>query len=428
MKKLKTNEDKLNSVLLVVILATMLLGHIVTFGGYRVMGVVITLQRLMVLITAFVILYRIFYKKQQLIVHKNQKLIIFIFILWMIIGLILLILNPLSSMSKGILELSNIAIGGLFILLLIARINQENDVHILYTTLKIIGIFFIALAIFELFTRYHLPTSRLKVGSKFMAATGIFYNENDFSTALALLTPFYLINRKNSIVNKLSGAFLLLLTFWLIYKNDSWIVLVFLFIGLILQQWINGRQKFVMISLATLLLTVIFYRLFTGSGFSVLDAQISSMKVGSGSLYNRLVTYKNSFLIAKDTYFLGLGPNGFASFIVHNKMDGLVNPHNLWLEILSQYGIIIFVAHLGLVIRNFKALLKIFKRTKNDIYLVPLTIYIIYIGASISSSNFLESIYQWLPLAIGYALEQYDINQTQPTDKLNKYGKYKEIR
>lgn len=131
------------------------------------------------------------------------------------------------------------------------------------------------------------------------------------------------------------------------------------------------------------------------------------MKLGSGSLYNRLITNYNSIIIALKTYFLGLGPEGFTSYMQNSNMDGLLNPHNLWLEILTQYGLLIFLVYVGLLTRNFYNLLRIYRSNLDEVLLIPITMYIIYAIVSISSSNFLESIYQWLPLAFGYALEFY---------------------
>jgi O-antigen ligase len=46
-----------------------------------------------------------------------------------------------------------------------------------------------------------------------------------------------------------------------------------------------------------------------------------------------------------DSFGFGVGANAFKDRInTDESIDFLVDPHNLWIEILSQYGIVIFLA------------------------------------------------------------------------------------
>lgn len=76
-----------------------------------------------------------------------------------------------------------------------------------------------------------------------------------------------------------------------------------------------------------------------------------------GSVSARTGLYQNAFLFLRNTWGFGIGAGGFSSSIENGRgsydtWDGaitIIDPHNLWLEIASQYGAVIallFVAWL----------------------------------------------------------------------------------
>ncbi len=400
-------KNEIKNWIFVFFIFTMLVGHVITFNNQRIFGVVVTLQRILVLIVTIYFFRQIVQRNLGYLDKSRNRLMVYFFAFWFIWGMVLLVINPHIPMKSGLLELSNIYIGFLFVITLSAVMKDEKHHRIFIYTIKTIGIFFLILATIEFVTRYHLSVSRLGPGSEFIAATGIFYNENDFSTVLALFIPFYCVNIKNSIIEKFMNVFIVSYTYYIIYVNDSWIVLVAVTFGLILQIWIRGHRKLVFLLLGTGIVFSLIMCKVTGTGFSVIEAQISTMKLGYGSLYNRLITNYNSIIIASKTYFLGLGPEGFTSYMQNSDMDGLLNPHNLWLEILTQYGLFISLVYVGLLLRSFISLVRIYRSNSDEILLIPITLYAIYAVVSVSSSNFLESIYQWFPLAFGFALQIY---------------------
>lgn len=222
---------------------TMLVGHVITFNNQRIFGVVITLQRILVLLVTIYIFKSIVQGSLDYHFQSRNRLMVYFFVFWIVWGMILLVMNPYSTMRSGLLELSNIYIGFFFVITLSAIMRNEKHLHLFIYTIKVIGIFFLILATVEIVTRYHLPVSRLRPGRKFIAATGIFYNENDFSTALALFIPFYCVKIRNNIIENFMNLFIVLYTYYIIYVNDSWIVLAAVTIGLILQVWIRGYRK-----------------------------------------------------------------------------------------------------------------------------------------------------------------------------------------
>ena len=126
---------------------------------------------------------------------------------------------------------------------------------------------------------------------------------------------------------------------------------------------------------------------------------------GHGSLHSRMILYRNAILAGWRSGFLGLGPGGFSTFYAENPEDtDLINPHSLLMEILSQYGLVILVLFLGLLIYLIRRMIRMYHGYEQEnlrewgrmgvIWIVA------YLITSFASSTYLPNSFHWTLIAL----------------------------
>jgi O-antigen ligase len=106
------------------------------------------------------------------------------------------------------------------------------------------------------------------------------------------------------------------------------IVLVIIFLVVLLGVWFLDFQNFL-----------------SASRFGLLvDIYENGINYSEGSVGVRLAAVKFAFSLFQESPFLGIGPGGFAEY------DSiLMYPHNIHLEILLEYGLLVFLPYIFLV-------------------------------------------------------------------------------
>ena len=119
--------------------------------------------------------------------------------------------------------------------------------------------------------------------------------------------------------------------------------------------------------------------------------------------------YKDSLQAAFDTFFIGTGSASFSNyFISHTSVSGLVNPHNLYLEVLVEYGLIIMISFavgiFKLIIVIRKKLLRNYDKSTRWRLISGCEMLVIYSIACLAPSSFLGYAWQWILITIGILL------------------------
>ena len=115
-------------------------------------------------------------------------------------------------------------------------------------------------------------------------------------------------------------------------------------------------------------------------------------------------TYITEFTHAiKDAKGLGYGPYGVNKFLVpfdHNYV--LSNPHSLWLEIIANYGLGIFVFFVSICILSLAVMIVCGeKKDRVSAVLIPMDIIFVIVG--FASSNYIGIAYWWIVIALSIA-------------------------
>lgn len=293
----------------------------------------------------------------------------------------------------------------------------------------------VLLGLWEHFTGHHLPVSgyseeRLsylalyKVKLVQNIPTAVFTNPNDYATFLALALPFALvmIRYDNRMWIRILASILAISALYLIIITDSRAnVLAFLlevsFLGLFLTK-LNKKIKLVLIgalaiNLITPTLNVQISETIQRAASQIRTIQTDMELVGS-STEIRLSLAKNCLEFLYSTAGFGVGAGNveywMANFARHDT-SGILNPHNWWLEILSNYGILIFfgyiVTYLCLLHRLWKFWHVSKDRRERMIAEALLLALIGFSIASLSSSSIMAFDPQWLLFAFIFAFIGY---------------------
>ena len=376
-----------------------------------------------------------------------------VFAIWIIYGTVQLFTIDGLSITTGIKELFEICLGYAIVISIFIVVARGVNDKIVINTIKTIYIAIALFAVMEIALGYHLPTSIYADTTKtsilsttdhnITNATVIFYNPNDLAAFMAIFAPIFFYSR--NLIERIINLIVIVITLSVLRLNDAWIAIFAVIISLVLFVAIcviniirkkihsNGKLKYdVCIALFSVVAGYVFgYKLIlvfrkcvhnifdrlginlgvvedtniSVSGISdTIDAQLISGTGNSGS--SRIDTYidmvRDTFV---DSHGLGFGPDGYTHYVKTNMgPDILVNPHCLWLEILSQYGVIIFGIIIIAIVYLYIALLKIFIKHKSVMALLLFLIDTSFVFAVFGPSTFLGYGYSWIiiGLSAGY--------------------------
>ncbi len=407
------------SILITMLICVIILGHLVSILPRTLMGVAPTLQRL--LIPVFTIILFFWRMGSPSKFYSNSfNYFLCVIVVWIIWGILGLFISPYSGLKDGAKEILCIMLGFGNVLCIYECVRSKKDIDTIFAILRWIVIGLLFMACLEAITDWHLASSSLReismkrisvAGISLYCSTTIFYNVNDFCAFLAILLPLFFKEKKGY---KIIDIMVLFCGIFLMWLDDANICIFAIFFSFIVYNMVvvgHFEKKFLaiilVVSFLILINKVLSSQLSIFSLEETVTMQITNAKMGMGSLYSRLMVYMESVKATIKTYGLGLGPAGFIPYFQNTPhKGGLVNPHNYWLEILSQYGILIFVLYVWLCVREFKNMLEIYKRNRGKEAAIMIAVYSSFVFASIAPSSFLEYSYQWVVLSLCITIEK----------------------
>lgn len=460
--------NKLNNIIFILITILSIFGTI-SIGDLRVFGMIITPYRTIVPIVFLISIVSylrnlkyndIEYKK----INKSIIVITGIFAIWIIYGTIQLFIIEGLSVTTGIKELFEICLGYTIVVSIFIVVAKGVNNNIIINTIKTIYIAIVLFAVIEIALGYHLPTSIYAddnatwvlstADHNITNATAIFYNPNDLAAFMAIFTPIFFYSR--NLIERIVNIVVIVMTLSVLRLNDAWIAIFAVTISLvvfvaiciinIIRKTIHSNSKLNCDACGAFISVVagyivgfkllLFFRKCVHSLFKIIgidlgvvedtnisvsgisetiDAQLISGTGNSGS--SRIATYidmlRDTFM---DSYGLGFGPDGYSHYVKTNMgSDILVNPHCLWLEILSQYGVIIFGIIIIAIVYLYISLLKMFIKHNAIMALILFLIDTSFVFAVFGPSTFLGYGYSWvvIGLSAGYVARYKWKNQKQ---------------
>lgn len=358
--------------------------------------------------------------------HKLESITVIIFGCWLTYGTLLMLLT--KSMHKAAAkELINIFFGVLIIYCMIRLIGDSRemlDCAVVFTEKLIM--FCVLVGIYEIITGRHLAASifcdlnhiksltEIYGNINFHQATGFQYGTNDFSAFLTFFFPIFLLKDRRGICDYLMiGGIAFICA---VNSSTLCILTIILSIAfyLIKEKRVKARHIIgIVISFIVLYTVLTWVRARYGNTFSLtadLQNHLYNYQKGNGSSYKRFWTYVQSILIGIDTFFLGIGPANFSNYIISGSYRKvLLNPHNLWLEIFTEYGALIMVCYVTLLFVIYRKAGHIYKRYGIQKALLIQMMLMGYLIVGIVPSTFISYWYQWILVALGIsAIKLYE--------------------
>lgn len=397
-----------------------LCGHI-SITGLKLFGITVTPYRALIPLIFMLflvprlefdrgVLIKIYHGKQQIRFCLTVGIMFFY-------GVISLFGSPYVVMREGYLELYNIFLGILSVFIVCEISLIKGGIQFLFNAFRAIILVFVLLGLLEIVTGKHLAVSRyadpaflssLGFESKTIKmASGLYYNVNDFSAVISLFSPLFYFRRHASYFVKILSIITLVSITFILLVNDSWISLFAFLVGFVYYFFASNSKS----RARGLLFGVLGFLLVAylgGEIYVAVSHQFHAASQQRGSLFLRLNTYLVSVReTIIQTYGFGFGVGSFSNVMEQlREPHVLVNPHSLWIEIFTQYGVIVITLFASFLLNIFRSLYrKHISQAKNNYLLISvLAMFIIFIMVAFSSSSWLKSSVMWLPIALSLAL------------------------
>lgn len=337
-----------------------------------------------------------------------------LFIIWWIYCVLSLYwaIEPESSL-KGLLYMTLYFFGFGEILWLASKARKPQQslligwVIMCLTTMPI--------AINELLNDHHLSMSKqeadmaMKMGKNTMEARRFasvtFGNLNTYNVVLCMTFCMMMINTlRDSIKERITGYLMIVAIVALIAVNSSRASLICVVFGLLVYVLVLMQKKrHVMLLLGGIVaaLGILIYQY--ADLFSLIIMRFQSQGLED---IGRLGVITHGLEELARTYGFGIGMNNFIPTMLQKYHLNIAAPHNLWLEVGVQYGIVILIGYIGMYVRAYK---RSKGGTKFNRFAAILSI-IPFLPVTIIDSGYLYKSTTWIYLATIYVLVQPEYN------------------
>lgn len=398
-------------------------------GGIHLLGVSLYPARIFILLTwAFLIVAMATTTAKISLGSVNPWPACFL-LLWLALAGISLFWT--LDLSQGMRDLFNLYIGlsltGLAPLFLRDKVRLSRAAGIWLLTLAV----FLALAIGENITTLHLSVSRFSQGIQphlSYRPTAVFSNENNFAVFINLSVPFLLARWRHfpALRARIGTGLALFAAIYILFVTGSRLNYIILLISILLYSLVLTAGKKKLKVLACLLLLVAgTWLCFAVSQPVVQGYAAREMRsvfaacwelleqeegqLSSKSMAVRINMLRNGALILCRTWGRGVGVGSFGAWVDSSSAyptQGFRDPHNWWVELPAEYGIIIALAYLAFWADLLRTAWKSRGAEPGGEAWLPealcLSLAILPLTAA-SPSSFLDYLPHWLLLALALA-------------------------
>ena len=259
------------------------------------------------------------------------------------------------------------------------------------------------IGLYEIYFDWHFSNSKTGSGTlvggynqvvkNFAALT--FGNYNLFNVVIVYAIPFLIscffikgLKKKIKVIIWgliLMGSFIVLVN----GSRGSFLAIILCFLLFFRKSFFKNKKN---IFILVILISGSVYYLMSKGGNLLLTFTDKKDRLFSDNTRSTLIEFSLKELI--NSNFLGVGPANIEQIIINQYQYKLGATHNLFIEILVQYGIIIFIGFLYFLFRIYKRSFKVDKISK---YIVITSLVLIPLS-SVVNSKYLAGVNIWLLL------------------------------
>jgi len=352
--------------------------------------------------------------KIQLRYSQENKYSIQFFFFWLIYAIFTL--GWVKDYISWVKAVYFIALGFICIIIYANYFRTTDDILLVLRLFSLMIIVHNIIAWYEVTTGNYifLPLDRALRYARSGYPVSMFYNTNDFATFILFsifILYICLMNSKKNI-GKLVYISTIISSIILLIKTSSRANILGLIIACISFVFFSMKNKKVFRNII-IILTVVFIIIAITPGIMVnislsIERNLKfNLASNSGSDFIRLNLIKNGFYFLFKTYGFGTGAGNIEYWMDNYAIfdtKGILNIHNWWMEILTGYGIIIFIMYIIFYIKLFLSIYRKYKYCKNKtdmcIALGIMCIMVGYVIGCLSSSSNISSEWLWVFWAI----------------------------
>ncbi|MDM1517656.1 O-antigen ligase family protein [Myroides odoratimimus] len=273
-------------------------------------------------------------------------------------------------------------------------------------------IFFVALtipiALFEIKFNIHFPSSKFGnddiIGGVGMLRTyaAINYgNYNLYNYILSVSFPIVLIGFKllKHIRSKIFYSIIPISVLYIVLINGSRGALVCLLLCMLIYIMLFSSKKMMKRVFLFFITSIVFLLVFLSNNFSYIGTRIEAKGLEDNK---RLEMINIGLDMLIDSNLLGVGPGNFERVAGDYTTGAILAPHNVFIEVLAQYGLFVFFLFIILILYCFPLNL-IFRYKDNRQIILIMTLFTFLIAHTINSV-YLSNPYFWIFLATLYSL------------------------
>lgn len=274
-------------------------------------------------------------------------------------------------------------------------------------------------AFYEYFTDLHLNVSiqdtgeHLKIGNVYIErpfASVTYGNLNSYNTVLCWALPFVFIRNlfPEKKYDSTLGMVVLLLTMFIIVFNSSRGALLCLFVLLTVYSYCYlhiGKHKILFAIFVSIIVCIAAY--FLIDMFALIFDRFDTQGLEDDGRSENIYKGIDAFM---DSYGLGIGIGNYDPIMSNIYRVRIPAPHNLYLEILTIYGGLVFCGFIGMVLRIIKTAFRCGSYGHYAFYLCVTSLFF----AGIIDSSYIMKAQTWLYLASLYVILD---NKYNPQEK-----------
>lgn len=426
MKHAKINHINIIDKYLYIIVFFIFMG--VNFCKFDIYGVNMNIARILMLITSLFLIFLIKSEGLKKIFTNNKMIrrsLIFL-VIWTVYS----ILSIVKSKDIGNYIIINFFfVAGTFTIFFACNvINSEKQIIRIF---KIIEFTMIINCCYTIFL------NMIKQGQ----IGGFYFNNNDMATVLLIAIPIeiFLLCHSKKFIEIIFRCATLMGYMYIIYILDSRANFIGLIIEIIIYVLALGIVKRGAILKSKLLTVVVIMSVITSIffGAKVMVSTFGKIKIKPNYTYLTSNTIRVNLILdglelMKQNPILGVGAGNIDTYLENEApypTKGITKLHNLYLEILVSYGIIVFIIYIifyaAMCIKLFK---RLFQNENMSDVMMDLTFLVFwgsFIISCISSSTNLTK--EWLWLLVGITLGYIKIKDFNMKDEeIQKQGECKD--
>lgn len=303
---------------------------------------------------------------------------------------------------------------GISLIFFICRyFKDKKDLTLIYYICFAAFVCMILIGFWEIKTGSHLSSSMFFSYPAYSMPTGVFYNQNDFASFLALYIPFGIgilcytrsaVPRLLAVLSVCGAVYLIIIADCVSGLLAVALELVALFVLFFInERKINKRKSYWLVVFVSLVCAVILWK------YPIINQHIQQM----ASVDERFNLIRNGLHFLRSTFGFGVGAGNVEYWMANYARYEItvLNIHNWWAEVLAEYGVFVFAGYVLFYLGIIYKLLRVFyKTTKRFEKLFSSTLILSLCGfffACNGPSSFLNINAQWYIFGIALSFLYY---------------------